>query len=319
MVKTDYLARKNLRAAVVDYDNENANSVSRVIPKSAKKIKIGNVDIGYYHDPKSHRKRSRNSFDMGIARLREIEAIISHMFQEGRISDPSGTDDYDNCVAFIRQAALAMTPQDMTAWCAKWAPWADADLIAAVEKQAAIRARKTDKATKADACGRDIGLTWAMRCALGIKTIAAADMTAKEAKESAKERKRERDRTYAAQKRKAAGMQDRESYLDANSLSREKPWEALGMKRSTWYAKGKPDAWTSLSRVPYKGNRKSDTLVQKAPQPVPPRPFTDIKSDVAEAARAVGEAQAVRPAVGVASGSTVPPAPRLEIELKKAG
>lgn len=28
---------------------------------------------------------------------------------------------------------------------------------------------------------------------------------------------------------------------EANSISRAKPWEALGMSRATWYRKGKPD------------------------------------------------------------------------------
>ena len=27
---------------------------------------------------------------------------------------------------------------------------------------------------------------------------------------------------------------------EANSISRSKPWEALGMSRATWYNKGKP-------------------------------------------------------------------------------
>ena len=31
----------------------------------------------------------------------------------------------------------------------------------------------------------------------------------------------------------------REEY-EANSISRAKPWEALGMSRATWYNKGKP-------------------------------------------------------------------------------
>lgn len=31
----------------------------------------------------------------------------------------------------------------------------------------------------------------------------------------------------------------RAEYL-ANSLSRSKPWEALGMSRATWYRQGKP-------------------------------------------------------------------------------
>lgn len=32
----------------------------------------------------------------------------------------------------------------------------------------------------------------------------------------------------------------RAEYL-ANSLSRSKPWEALGISRATWYRRGKPD------------------------------------------------------------------------------
>lgn len=32
----------------------------------------------------------------------------------------------------------------------------------------------------------------------------------------------------------------REEY-EANSISRAKPWEAMGMSRATWYRKGKPE------------------------------------------------------------------------------
>lgn len=32
----------------------------------------------------------------------------------------------------------------------------------------------------------------------------------------------------------------REQYL-ASSLTRAKPWEAMGMSRATWYRKGKPE------------------------------------------------------------------------------
>jgi hypothetical protein len=32
---------------------------------------------------------------------------------------------------------------------------------------------------------------------------------------------------------------------EANSLTRSKPWEALGMSRATWYRKGKPAPKTS--------------------------------------------------------------------------
>lgn len=52
-------------------------------------------------------------------------------------------------------------------------------------------------------------------------------------------RERDKDRKTAA--RRAAGVVDRETY-EAQSLSKQKPWEALGMSRSTWYRAGKPSA-----------------------------------------------------------------------------
>ncbi|MFC4625459.1 hypothetical protein ACFO1V_09525, partial [Daeguia caeni] len=50
---------------------------------------------------------------------------------------------------------------------------------------------------------------------------------------------KERDRERAEARRRAAGAIDRATY-EANSLSRRKPWEALGMSRRTWYRVGKP-------------------------------------------------------------------------------
>ncbi len=34
--------------------------------------------------------------------------------------------------------------------------------------------------------------------------------------------------------------QTREDYLAENSISRDKPWEKLGISRRTWYYRGKP-------------------------------------------------------------------------------
>lgn len=48
---------------------------------------------------------------------------------------------------------------------------------------------------------------------------------------------RDKDRKQAA--RRAAGAVDRETY-ERQSLSRQKPWEALGMSRASWYRAGKP-------------------------------------------------------------------------------
>ena len=35
-------------------------------------------------------------------------------------------------------------------------------------------------------------------------------------------------------------FQSREDYLAENSISRDKPWEKLGISRATWYRRGKP-------------------------------------------------------------------------------
>ena len=53
----------------------------------------------------------------------------------------------------------------------------------------------------------------------------------------AKERHRERD-TVA---RRARGEVDRATY-EGSSAARQKPWEALGMSRASWYRAGKPEA-----------------------------------------------------------------------------
>ena len=34
--------------------------------------------------------------------------------------------------------------------------------------------------------------------------------------------------------------QSRTDYLAENSISRDKPWEKLGISRATWYRRGKP-------------------------------------------------------------------------------
>lgn len=49
----------------------------------------------------------------------------------------------------------------------------------------------------------------------------------------------ERHRTREEGRRRAAGAIDRQTYEQA-SLSRQKPWEALGMSRASWYRAGKP-------------------------------------------------------------------------------
>ncbi|MEH8669809.1 hypothetical protein RAG25_22695 [Klebsiella pneumoniae] len=64
-----------------------------------------------------------------------------------------------------------------------------------------------------------------------LKTIISTD--------EAQKRRRERDRLRDEERRRAAGQLEREAY-EANSLSRQKPREAMGMSRAKWYRPGKP-------------------------------------------------------------------------------
>lgn len=60
-------------------------------------------------------------------------------------------------------------------------------------------------------------------------------------KSEALERRRARDRKRDEERRRAAGAVERDVY-EANSLTKQKPWEALGMSRAKWYRLGKPSS-----------------------------------------------------------------------------
>lgn len=212
-------------------------------------ILLGNVIL----KEKPSRKRSRRqewAFSHEILRLREIEKIIRHRHRNG-IPDPAGTDDFEMCFAYVR--AVAMTPrcQDVVSWCETWAPWAvyQEALVDLVYEE-----RRRKYMLRSDAVAALLHVTLQERTALGLKTIGACDVSAKDRKALAKEAKRLRDRTRQEQKRRAAGMIARTSQ-QAPTITELKPWEAAGVSRATWYRRRETD----LSRVDIKTN--GDTAV----------------------------------------------------------
>jgi hypothetical protein len=106
-----------------------------------------------------------------------------------------------------------------------------------------------------------LNLTEKERIALGgVRTIGAVDVTPQQRAQKRKDRDRDRKR----RKRRAALIQPRAEWLAANSKSREKPWEAAGMSRRTWYRKRGTGPSTN------KIINRTDTLVPKVEQV--PRP-----------------------------------------------
>jgi hypothetical protein len=93
---------------------------------------------------------------------------------------------------------------------------------------------------RADTLGKRLNLTDADRSRLKITTIGAVDAD----KAERKARRELRARRRKEECRLSKGAKPRTEY-EAQSLTRTKPWEALGISRATWYRLGKPTAETS--------------------------------------------------------------------------
>lgn len=171
---------------------------------------------------RSRGRQSRGEFRLGRLRLREIERVITA--RHGQFVP--ATDDAD---AYLRAAALSNSGQDVAAWCARWAPWADRLLIEAIEQEAAHRRHML----RADEVAKMLSVKLDERDRLGLSTIGACDVPRSERLSRAREKKREADRNRLATKRAAAGSSDREAYV-TGSLSRTRPWELEGISRRTW-------------------------------------------------------------------------------------
>ena len=216
---------------------------------------------------KPARKRASRQdwqFSREFLRVREIEDVIR--YRHGSvIPDPTGTDDVDSCLAYLRAVAMTPRSQDVASWSSKWAPWADPVTVQSIAKLG--NGRKW--MLKADAVAKLLDVTMSLRTVLGLHTIGACDMATAERKDLAKANKRERDKARQERKRRELGMVDRKSQ-QAQTLASTKPWEAEGISRRTWFYRQKRDC-TAMSPVGIK--RKGDTPVQPASQPdLPPTP-----------------------------------------------
>lgn len=204
-----------------------------------------------YAEKPGRRKRRRNDgdFSLELLRMREIEKVIKHRHGD-RIPDPGDTDDRETCLDYVRAAAFTSSDQDMAAWCRVWAPWAtEADILPIISA-----ARNRQRMMRSDGVAGLLNVTLKENIAVGLKTIGACDVTRAERLRLAKDRKRERDRNAKAAKRKAEGRKNRKSY-EAQSLSGQRPWDAEGISRRTWYRR----RGTGVARVDI--DTKCDTLV----------------------------------------------------------
>ena len=113
-------------------------------------------------------------------------------------------------------------------WLSLWCPWLT------VGEAAAIRAECIDspKRWKAKTLGFRLRLTDTDRTTLGIRTIAAVDITP----EAQTQRRKDKARLRAQQWRAKHRKQTRAQYL-ASIKATTKPWLELGISRAAWYSR----------------------------------------------------------------------------------
>jgi hypothetical protein len=176
-------------------------------------------------------------------RLRELERIISYRYN-GILSASQEAD------VFLLQAAKLLrrnlrdrvgpptndTVLDRLAvWAERWAHFTPVEhlpeIVALAMRHPAIET--------ADALAVLLHLTYAERQYLKITTIGACDVSKAERQLLSKQRKRERDRIRAAERRLLAGARPRAEYL-ATSLTAVRPWVDEGISRRTWERRRKP-------------------------------------------------------------------------------
>ena len=210
----------------------------RYTASRSRKVTIGKCVLAEKSKPHAQ------PFRRGLLRMREIERIIK--YRHGSVLPGGYGEQYLVAMAHALHAHQVDVRSALRNWCARFAPWLtqqfDPMLDEIVRK---VSHRVFD--LHCDAVANLLELTFQERQKLGIRTIGACDISPAELRRIMKDQKMQRDRERQRANRKAEGRKDRDIY-EANSLSRTKPWETLGMSRSKFYRLRKAGG-TSVSPI----------------------------------------------------------------------
>jgi hypothetical protein len=171
------------------------------------------------HKAKSERARAENR-SLAHQRLADLQRLILGRWR-GKV--PEGYRNIIAHLAAVHIVQLSGDPLDnLTAWCAKWT---DNHGLGEMRRtlKTAIRIRYRYKGVT---IGKKLDVTAEEVIRYGLKTIYAATDTA----EDVKRRQRERDAEYQRDKLRAHGANPH-----SESAERLKPWQALGIGRSTYF------------------------------------------------------------------------------------
>jgi len=170
---------------------------------------------------------ARGAFNFARTRLNEITRLVMH--RHGRL--PETADP----MMYLQAAALHLNPRDgdqhfaLENWCRRVGAKLPAEQVNRIVEDNKPRRVRADRLAKL------LRVTEAERTALKLTTIGACDVS----KAERLRLRRQRHRVAQQARRRKRGVIPRDQYL-AESFSRTKPWEALGISRRTWERHGKP-------------------------------------------------------------------------------
>jgi hypothetical protein len=188
----------------------------------------------------SHRKElfaARNN-----RRFRELETVLAFNHRGIVLSDDdAGRDDLHIVACHLLKAKRKDPLAAFLAWSQQRAPWSDKSELASIMRCAAADRRRWT----ADELAEALGLTFSVRMALGVTTIGSIDKN----KVQRKERRATNSRKRSEARRRKQGAKSQ-----AQSASRNKPWIAMGIGRSRYYALKKEGRLDCFERCNKRGN-----------------------------------------------------------------
>jgi hypothetical protein len=184
------------------------------------------------------RRQDRKGFIRARLRRKHLQRLLCEL-HGGRVpdSDPASyvltaAECYGNLARAAKRPVTAEAlAANLNEWCGTWAPtFGGCEIDAICERVAKLEGWLPPD----DHIGVRLSLRDVDRTRLKITTIGCCDLDPETREQRRRDRKRERDREHARTKRAAKGAVSREQWLADHSLSKTKPWEALGISRRTY-------------------------------------------------------------------------------------
>lgn len=168
----------------------------------------------------------------GNVRFSDLELALAHICK-----GPLPDDDFGRLLLYVlachvwhNRRRRCSADEAVAASAAHWAPWCGAEELSLLIENVAEYPRKWD----ADELAVELGITIAVRDALGLTTIGGVDLD--QAGRAKRRAKKSNDRR--TKNRRAEGVVPRDQWLAEHSKTRSRPWVPLGMSKAKYYRLG---------------------------------------------------------------------------------